>query len=112
MVQEKWRDQALVLEVRVYYPQMGWFVLLIHLDKNNCKYVFDNYSEGKYHDQTPGYEQQLNNAVHHPLVALRVKKQQTSKNRAAKNTGMLPAHRQNMPRQECLLGFFQRFALS
>lgn len=111
-MQERLKARALVLEVRVYYPLMGWFVLLIHRDKNTDNDVFDNYSEGKYHDPAPGCEQQLNNAAHHPLVAWRAKKQQTLKNRAAKNTEMLPAHRQNMPHQECLLGFFQRFALS
>lgn len=111
--QERWKGRVLVPVIHVFDLQTDWFVLLIRRrDKSNDKHASDNYSEVKCHGPVKCCAQQSSNEVHLLWAALRAKKQQTSKNIAAKNIEMLPAHRQDVPNQECLLGFFQRFALS
>lgn len=111
-MQEKLISRVLGPGVRVYYLRKGWFVWLVHRDRNNDNDAFDNCSAAKYHDPMQGCAQQLNSAAHHLLAALQAMRLQTSKNIRAKNTVMPPAHRQDVPNLECLLGFFQRFALS
>src|SRR5262245_29203572 len=111
-VQESRKDLSLVPVVQPCDPQMDWYALLIHPDKYADNAAFHNCLRVKDHDPVQYCEQQSDSGVHPLLAVQRVKIPQTSKSKAAKNKEMLPAHRQDVPNQECLLGFFQRFALS